>query len=105
MNQIELESGKFKAYTADMCTFNSNADIVINTSFEHLTQEQYDQWLGNMPKYSLYVLQSNNYDIPEHIRIANNLGEFMSQSKLGYIEYGADLDLPKYKRFMVIGRK
>jgi hypothetical protein len=58
-----------------------------------------------MPKYSLYVLQSNNYDIPEHVRIAQTLGEFMIQSKLGYIEYGADLDLSKYKRFMIIGRK
>jgi hypothetical protein len=88
-----------------MCTFQSNADIVINTSCEHLSQEQYDQWLNNMPKYSLYVLQGNNYDIPEHIRISQSLGEFMEQSKLGYIEYGADLDLPKYKRFMLIGRK
>jgi hypothetical protein len=105
MNQIEYEAGKFKAITADMCLFKSTADIVINTSFEHLTQEQYDQWLANVPDDSLIVLQSNNYDIPEHVRIAQTLGEFMDQARLSYVEYGADLDLPKYKRFMLIGRK
>ena len=104
MNQMEYEAGKFTAITHDMCTFRSDADIIINTSFEHITQEDYDLWLSGMPYNSLIVLQSNNYDIPEHVRIANSLDEFIQQSNLSQIFYSGELDLPLYKRFMVIGR-
>jgi len=105
MNQIEMESGKFNAITADMCSFSSTADIIINTSFEHITQEQYLTWLENIPKNSLIVLQSNNYKIPEHIRIAENLDQFKSQSQLAPILYAGELDLPLYTRYMIIGKK
>lgn len=105
MNQLELESGKFRAITADMCTFRSDADIVINTSFEHITQDQYDLWLSGLPHNSLIVLQSNNYNIPEHVRIAKDLEEFKKQSELEQIFYAGELDLPMYKRFMIIGKR
>lgn len=105
MNQMELESGKFRAITADMCTFRSDADIVINTSFEHITQDQYDLWVSGLPHNSLIVLQSNNYNIPEHVRIANDLEEFKKQSELEQIFYAGELDLPMYKRFMIIGKR
>jgi len=105
MNQIELEAGKFKAVTADMCSFKSTADIIINTSFEHITQEQYLSWLNNIPEHSLIVLQSNNYKIPEHVRIAETLDEFKHQSQLTNICYAGELDLPLYTRYMIIGKK
>jgi len=105
MNQMEMEAGKFRAITADMCTFRSDADIVINTSFEHITQEEYDLWLAGLPQNSLIVLQSNNYSIPEHVRIAQDLEEFKKQSELETIFYAGELDLPLYKRFMIIGKK
>lgn len=103
MNQIEMEAGKFHAVTQDMCTFRSDADIIINTSFEHITQDQYDLWLSGLPCNSLIVLQSNNYNIPEHVRIAQNLEEFKQQAGLEKILYAGELDLPLYKRFMIIG--
>jgi hypothetical protein len=53
----------------------------------------------------LLVLQSNNYDIPEHVRIAQSLEEFKTQAKLSRIVYSGELDLPLYKRFMIIGYK
>jgi hypothetical protein len=105
MNQIEMEAGKFRAITADMCTFRSNADIVINTSFEHITQNEYDLWLSGLPQNSLIILQSNDYKIPEHVRIAKDLDEFKTQSDLETILYAGQLDLPLYKRFMIIGKK
>lgn len=105
MNQLELESGKFRAITSDMCNFHSTADIIINTSFEHITQEQYDLWLSNLPHDSLIVLQTNNYNIPEHVRIAKDLEEFKKQSRIENILYSGELDLPLYKRFMIIGKK
>lgn len=105
MNQLEFQSGKFHAYTQDMCTFRSDADIVINTSFEHISQDDYELWLSGLPQNSLIVLQSNNYDIPEHVRIAQDLDEFKKQSELETIFYAGELDLPMYKRFMIIGKK
>lgn len=104
MNKIEEMFGKFRAVTADMCDIRSDADVVINTSCEHLTQDQYDLWLSGLPQNSLIVLQSNNYDIPEHVRIAQNLEEFGTQSQLTAL-YAGELDLPLYKRFMIIGKK
>jgi len=105
MNQLEVEAGKFRAVTADMCTFRSDADIVINTSFEHISQDEYDLWLAGLPQNSLIVLQSNDYQIPEHVRIARDLDEFKKQSELETIFYAGELDLPLYKRFMIIGKK
>lgn len=105
INKRQEIEGKFAAVTADMCTYNYNADIVINTSCEHVTQEQYEQWLTNVPNSALIVLQSNNYfELEEHIRCANNTEEFIQQSKLNVL-FVDELELPKYKRFMIIGRK
>lgn len=105
MNKGEEMVGKFRAVTADMCNIRSDADVVINTSCEHITQDQYDLWLSGLPQNSIIVLQSNNYNIPEHIRIAQDLEEFKKQSELGTILFAGELDLPMYKRFMLIGKK
>jgi hypothetical protein len=103
MNKKEEMAGKFRAVTADMCAIRSDADVVINTSCEHITQEQYDLWLSGIPYNTLLVLQSNNYNIPEHVRIANDLEEFKTQSKINVL-WAGELELPLYKRFMIIGR-
>lgn len=105
MNQLEVEAGKFRAITANMCEIRSDADIIINTSFEHISQDDYELWLSGIRQDSLIILQSNNYNISEHIRIANNLDEFKFQSNLENIIYSGELDLPLYKRFMIIGKK
>ena len=104
MNKAEEMSHRFYAVTADMVTMPSNADIVINTSCEHINQEQYDMWLSGISLDSLIVLQSNNYKIDEHIRTAETLEEFIEQSHLNVL-YAGELPLPLYKRFMIIGRK
>ena len=103
MNKQEEINGRFKATTADMCTLSPVADVIINTSCEHITQQQYNKWLASMPKTSLLVLQSNNYNIPEHVRIANSLEEFKEQSKIN-VEWEGTLDLHLYTRYMIIGR-
>lgn len=102
MNKIEEMVGRFRAVTADMCAIRSDADVVINTSCEHITQDQYDFWLSGLPYNTLLVLQSNNYNIPEHVRIANDLEEFKTQSKINVL-WAGELELPLYKRFMIIG--
>ena len=102
VNRIEFVEGRFKAITADMCAMPSLADIVINTSCEHITQEQYDQWLSKIAGDSMIVLQSNNYQIEEHIHIANSLEEFKEQCGVNVV-WSGELELPLYNRYMIIG--
>jgi len=105
MNKGEEIAGRFRAVTADMCEIRSDADIVINTSCEHITQDQYDLWLSGMPHNSLLVLQSNNYDIPEHVRTAATLEEFKTQCNISNILWAGELELPLYTRWMIIGKQ
>ena len=102
INKLEEIAGKFFAVTADMCELRSDADVIINTSCEHITQDQYDLWISGVPHNSLIVVQSNNYDIPEHIRTANSLEHFKEQSHL-HVLWAGQLQLPLYTRYMIVG--
>jgi hypothetical protein len=104
MNKIEEQDGKFKAITADMCSVPVSGNIVINTSCEHITQEQYESWLARLPEDSLIVLQSNNYNIAEHVRTAATLEEFKQQSHLNEVWSGF-LKTQLYNRWMIIGKR
>jgi hypothetical protein len=105
MNRRYEIEGRFDAITADMCTHQYEADIVVNTCCEHITQEQYEKWLSNIPKDAIIILQSNDYfDHEEHIRCATDLDDFTKMSKIKPLWRG-EMKLPKYTRFMIIGRK
>ena len=103
MNNIEYNENRFKAITDNMINIRNNADVVINTCCEHITQDQYSLWLSQISKKSLIVLQSNNYIIPEHIRTANSLKEFEKQTNLQNILFKDEFALPLYTRYMIIG--
>jgi hypothetical protein len=102
MNKGEEIEGRFRAVTADMCNIRSDADVIINTSCEHITQDQFDLWKSGLPHNSFLVLQSNNYNIPEHVRTASNLEEFKKQCNINVI-WAGELELPLYTRWMVMG--
>lgn len=104
MNKKEEMAGMFRAVTSDMCEMRSDADVIINTSCEHITQDQFDLWKSGMPHNSLLVLQSNNYDIPEHVRTATDLEEFKQQCNVEVI-WAGELVLPLYTRYMIIGKQ
>lgn len=105
INKIEEIAGKFEAETCDMCDIvYDQYDVVINTSCEHISQEQYDKWLSNRSENSLLIVQSNNYNIPEHIRLAKSLVHFKEQCKLNIL-WSGELELPLYTRYMIIGNK
>jgi len=103
MNKLEEMQGRFTAITADMCITGSTADVVINTSCEHLTQNEYNRWLDQITD-SLIVLQSNNYEIDEHTRISRSVEEFQEQSNISVL-FSDTLRLPLYDRYMLIGRR
>lgn len=105
VNKRQEMEGRFTAVTADMCTYTEFADVVINTSCEHITQEQYEQWLDNQPNDAVVVLQSNNYfEHEEHIRCSINLNDFTKMSGIRPF-YRGTLPTPKYDRYMLIGKK
>ena len=104
MNKNYEIEGRFTAITADMTTYRSETDIIINTSCENITQEQYDAWLALQPD-SLFVVQSNNYfELEEHIRCVKEGNEFMEQCNLNPLRQ-CSMELSKYTRFMIIGNK
>lgn len=105
INKRQEMEGMFEAVTGDMCSYEytTNPYFVINTSCEHITQEQYMQWLDNVPSSAKIILQSNNYfELDEHINCSETLDEFIKKSKLN-VETANELQLAKYKRFMIIG--
>jgi len=105
INKRQEMEGMFEAVTGDMCSYEytTNPYFVINTSCEHITQEQYMQWLDNVPSSAKIILQSNNYvELDEHINCSETLDEFVKKSKLN-VETANELQLEKYKRFMIIG--
>jgi hypothetical protein len=105
VNKRQEMQGKFNAVTADMISYTTNADVAINTSCEHITQEQYEQWVDNQPHNAVFVLQSNNYfDHNEHIRCATDLEDFIKMSNI-QVWYQGEFKTPKYTRYMIIGKK
>jgi hypothetical protein len=105
VNRRYLDDNKFSAVTADMCEHTSDADVVINTSCEHITQEQYNKWLSNQPNNATIVLQSNNYfELDEHIRCSSSVDDFIKMSNIQVL-YKGELETPKYSRYMIIGIK
>jgi hypothetical protein len=102
MNKQEEIQGRFRAVTADMCNIRSDANVIINTSCEHITQDQFDLWKTGLPHNSFLVLQSNDYNISEHVRTATNLEDFKQQCDINVI-WSGEMKLPMYTRFMVMG--
>lgn len=103
----ENKSNKmFTAITDDMYTFNYSSldfDIVINTSCEHIPNIQ--EWLDKIPDRKTVVLQSNDYEIPEHINVSKSLDDFKNKVKLHKTIYSSQFKFDMYTRYMIIGEK
>ena len=111
VNKIhEMNDWRFKAVTDDMATYKYQSDIypeiVINTSSEHVTQEQYDLWYNNIPVGTIIVVQGNDYfKCEEHIRCSTNLMEFEMMNRVSNPIYRGILPTDMYIRFMSIWKK
>lgn len=117
------EDWKFKASTADMFDIDYNQyryktsrrnnteveeldipDTIINTSCEHLTH--FSKWWEKIPKRKLVILQSNNFsEISEHTNCVSSVEDLIRSAPMSEVLFSGELQLEKYKRFMLIGRK
>lgn len=105
VNKRQEINGKFTALTQNMCEHKYHADIVINTSCEHITDSQLKQWFDNIPVNALIVMQSNNYfELDEHINCVNSANELASKVNFSSCKT-YESKMPKYTRYMTIGRK
>jgi hypothetical protein len=118
-----MEDWKFQASTQDIkdidynihtfmvnradgsdCQLIESPDTIINTSCEHI--ENFIEWYDKIPNGKLVVLQSNNFfEVEEHVNCVGSIEEFSVKAPMDNILYSGELDLPKYRRFMLIGYK
>lgn len=87
-------------------SFNFNGDmivpdLVINTSAEHMSSD----WLDMIKPETSVLIQSNDHDIKEHVNYCLHLRDFLEKYKLTKILYRGELQLPKFKRFCIFGKK
>ena len=106
--------GKYTHVVEDMCKFEYpfRPNIVINTSCEHLTKEQFIEWYNLIPEAVTVVLQTNNYDkIPEHVNCYSDQDSFTDfirrDLKVGSknLYYQGTLQCSNFERYMVIFKK
>ena len=86
-----------------------DANIIINTSCEHMDKDDLADFIQMKNKESLIILQTNDYyELDSHINCSNTLEEFCEfveplLSKK-WIVSKASLDLGDFSRYMVIGQ-
>jgi hypothetical protein len=107
LNATHVHAGRFTARTADMLDVDyaaERADLVINTSCEHLAH--FDRWYARVPEGQRLVLQSNDYvAVREHVNCVADLAAFKAQAPLAETYFAGARPMRHYVRFMLIGRK
>ena len=94
----EMEDFPLRAYNP------INTVVVVNTSTEHIIQEQYNKWIKSVPPRTWVILQGNNYsEITDHVRPAKSLEHFLEMNPLDQVWYSGELDCKQFTRYMVIG--
>lgn len=105
LNETYYTMERYRAETVDMSDYiyQDTADIVINTSTEHVNQETYDRWYNNIPTGSLVVIQGNDFfSCDEHVRCSNDLDDFMNMNRVNKPIFAGQLKTSMYNRFMCI---
>ena len=115
LNRVHVQSERFVSMTGDAYNLDysrlikSHAadpkpDLLINTSCEHLTSTE--AWIEKIPDRTLVAVQSNDYfNCAEHINCVPDLATFRQQVQLSQVIYQGQIELKRYKRFMLIGVK
>ena len=116
LNATHARTGKFAARTGDMLELDysrniastgddgSAADLIINTSCEHLSD--FGCWYDRIPAGQLLVLQSNDYyACREHVNCVPDLAALQAQAPMHDVLFAGQRQMRHYVRFMLIGRK
>ena len=79
--------------------------LIINTSCEHMEEEDIRMILNSKPIDTIACFQSNNYhNEAEHINTHNSLDEFVESLQLASVYYKGEMKPSEdYTRYMVIG--
>ena len=80
--------------------FYKDFKTVINPSCEHMN----DEWYYNLPDGTFVILQSNDFDIPQHTNFIKNIEEMKNKYKMRDI-YSCTLQCTVYQRFTLAGIK
>jgi len=103
---MNFTKNHFIVEEADCWIFDNprKCDIIINTSCEHMEQEDL-RLITSMKKPSAIIcFQGNNYhDVQSHINTHDSLDEFVESLNLTRVYYKGTLDRNNYERYMVIG--
>jgi len=109
LNATHVRAGRFAARTADMLGIDyarDPADLVINTSCEHLAARDFDRWFARLPDGQRLVVQSNDYSAcAEHVNCVPDLASFQASVPLHDVLFAGERRMRRYTRFMLIGRK
>lgn len=76
-------------------------NTVINSSCEHM----FPEWIDNYVSGTRMILQSTDYELPEHINTVKDLDEMKKMFPLKKIWFEGSKLLHDYNRFMLIGEK
>ena len=63
-----------------------------------------DEWYYNLPNGTFVILQSNDFDIPQHTNFIKNIEEMKNKYKMKDI-YSCTLQCTVYQRFTLAGIK
>jgi hypothetical protein len=79
--------------------------LIINTSCEHMEQDDIQMILKSKPIDTIACFQSNNYHKePEHINTHDSLDSFVDSLDLTHVYYKGEMNPSEdYTRYMVIG--
>lgn len=97
VNQVITQSGTVMIEDQQI-----DADLIINTSSEHMTTE----WFDRLPLGQTVLLQSNDMlGMVGHVNCVQNLEELKQRYQMRQILFSGELSLSKGKRFMLYGIK
>lgn len=111
---IITNAGKYKTIAADVLQVitadgaviienqHIDADLIINTSSEHMTTE----WFDRLPLGQTVLLQSNDMlGMAGHINCVRDQEELKQRYQMRQVLFSGELSLSKGKRFMLYGIK
>ena len=103
VGKITWQDNKFRIQDDhNGAVFNEEANVVINTSCEHMD----NSWYENLPDGTFVVLHQNDYfSNDQHVNCCKDLDDVKQKYPMQNIFYEGELNTHLYNRFMLIGIK